>query len=312
MKKISICIPCYNEEGNIIPVYNAVKKEMDQLKNYDYEIIFADNASKDNTPAILRELARSDRKVKIIFNVCNFGPMRSGKNCVNRAKGDAIISLACDMQEPPELIPSFIHCWEGGKKVVLGKKNGSQENKVKFLLRKLFYKIIQLCSNKPQFDGVTGFGIQDKEVRDVVRDLNETDMPFRNIIAELGYEVELIPYIQKKRQKGKSSYNFFRYLDFAINSFVHTTKVPLRLATILGSCIALISFLVGLIYFIYKLLNWDSFQAGMAPILIGIFFLGSVQLLFIGIAGEYIGVILDKVTKRPLVIEKEVINFEKE
>lgn len=309
MKKVSVCIPCYNEEKNIETAYERVKKVLETLDHYEWEIIFEDNASKDDTVSILRKLADSDKRVKVILNTRNFGPYRSAKNCCFSATGDAVICIACDMQDPPELIPEFLKYWEEGYLLVLGQKLSSKESPVKYKLRSLYYKIIKTFSDVPQTEQITGFGIVDRKVYQQVKELDEPEMAFRNLVAELGYEVKKIPYEQEKRKEGKSSYNIWRYLDFAITSLVRTSFVPLRLATLLGVFCSFISFVIGVVYLIYKLIYWDSFMVGMAPLVIGIFFFGSVQLFFIGLLGEYIGMILRKVTKRPIVVEKERINF---
>lgn len=311
MKRISVCIPCFNEQDNIKDVYNRLNKVIDGLvERYEFEIIFSDNASKDDSIPILRELASKDKRVKVILNERNFGPYRSNKNCYFNASGDAIISMPCDLQEPPELIPTFLEYWEQGYKCVWGQKISSNEGKIKYQFRKLYYKILNQLSDVPQMEQVTGFGITDKVVIEMIKKMNDPFMPIRNLVAELGYEVKLIPYAQESRKKGKSSYNIWRYFDFAMSALTRTSKLPLRLATFLGLIISFISFLVAIFYFVLKLIFWDSLVAGMAPLLIAVFFLGGVQLMFIGIIGEYIGVILEKVTVRPLVVEKEKINFD--
>lgn len=310
MKKISICVPCYNEEKNIMDAYGRITNVMKSIDQYDYEIIFSDNASKDNSSEIFCQLAEKDKHVKVIFNLRNYGPMRSAKNACFRATGDAIISIPCDMQEPPEMIPEFIEEWRNGNLIVWGQKTKSKENPIKFFLRSIYYKIIKAFSDVPQYEQTTGFGIVDRSVYEMVKTLNEPDMALRHLIVELGYPVKLIPYTQEQRKKGKSSYNIWRYLDFALNSLIMTSKVPLRLTTISGVFCSAISFLLGIVYLIYKLLYWDNFTVGMAPVVIAVFFLGSVQILTIGMIGEYVGVIFTKVKKRPLVIERECLNFD--
>lgn len=308
-KKISICISCYNEEQNVIPLYHAIREALKETPQYDYEIIFADNGSSDGTQKNLRILASKDYKVKVIINNHNFGAGRSAAHCVERATGDAVIGMAADFQEPPELIPKFIQAWQAGSLVVLGQKKNSEEKGLMKWCRKLYYHIINAMAEFPQYNQVTGFGLQDRSVVDLINSLGDKNVPTRNLLAELGYEVELIPYDQPVRKYGKSSYNFFRYLDYAINSVVRSSRVLLRTATIMGGIASVVSFIIGVVYLIYKLLNWNTFMAGMAPMMIGIFFLGSVQLLFLGVIGEYIGAILNQIVKRPLVVEKETINF---
>lgn len=312
MKKISICIACYNEEKNIENTYHRLTDILSKISNYEYEIIFEDNCSKDSSEKILRELAADDSRVKVIFNNRNFGAMRSAKNVFFSATGDAIISMPCDLQEPPEMIPVFIEEWEKGNSIVWGQKVKSEEGKIKYFCRCIYYKIISKFSDIPQYEQTTGFGIVDKSIMLAIKDMADPEMPTRYLVAELGYPVKLIPYTQQARKEGKSSYNIWKYFDFSINSLVRTSTVPLRITTIIGAMCAVISLIFGIVYLIYKLLNWDAFFVGMAPVVIAVFFLGSVQLLCIGMIGEYIGIILKKITKRPLVTEKERINFDED
>lgn len=311
-KKISILVPCYNESGNVEEMYKSITKVMENIKDYEYEQLYIDNCSTDNTWEILKEIASSDKRVKIIENEKNFGPGRSGSYGMYQTTGDASICLACDFQDPPELIPEFIKKWEEGYKVVWGKKTGSKENKVMFWIRTLYYKIIKALSSTEQYEHVTGFGLYDKEVVTRMKNSEEPSPIFRNLIADYGYRIGFVEYYQPERKKGKSSYNFFTYLDTALESLINTSKVPLKLATFVGALVSGISFIVALVYLIFKLIYWDRFIAGTAPIILGIFFLGGIQLLFLGIIGEYIGEILTRVTKRPLVVEHERINFDEE
>lgn len=307
-KKISIYVPCYNEVGNVKPMADTLTEIMGKL-SYDYEIIFTDNCSTDGTKEILRSLAAQDKHIKVLMNGRNYGTDgRSTRNALKYVSGDAYVNLACDFQEPPELIPEFIKYWEQGYKVICGQKIGSKEGKFKYALRNLYYKIINVFSEIPQYAHLSGIFILDKEV------INEWikadyDIEFRYLLADMGYEVKLIPYEQRERRSGKSSYNIWRYLTFAINSMISTSVAPLRLMTVAGFLMSVVSFVIGIAYLVLKFLLWDNFQAGMAPILIGMFFLGSVQLFFLGIIGEYIGVILRKVTRQPDVILSEKINF---
>ena len=309
MKKISICTACYNEEENIVKFYTKISSVMSQLENYDYEIVFSDNASTDNTQKFLRELASKDKRVKVIFNNRNFGALRSGKNCLFRSTGDAVISIPCDLQEPPSMINEFIEQWEKGFKVVWGQKEKSEENTLMYALRGLYYKILSLFSVIPPYKHVTGFGIVDREVIEHARQMSDNFTGFKTNILEMGYQVKLIPYAQKKRKGGKSSYNFLRYSDLAIRTLVNSSDKPLRMATFLGLISSVVSFIIGMFYLVMKLLYWDNFSAGFAPIVVGLFFLGSIQLLFIGIVGEYVGQILRRITPTPLVIERECLNF---
>lgn len=308
-KHISIMTPCFNEEGNIMNLYQAVKVQFDQLPQYTYEHIFIDNYSTDRSREILKTLAQKDKNVKVILNARNFGPNRSGSYGMLQATGDALICIVCDLQDPPELIPRFLEKWEEGYKVVLGKKIKSKENPLMFRIRKIYYKLMNWLSETPQYEGVTGYGLFDQEVLEMIRWMEDPDPYIRGLIPDLGYKTFLLPYTQNRRESGKSSYNFSKYFDFAITGVTHVSKKPLRIATMCGMIMSGISFVIALIYLILKLAFWNSFSMGTAPILIGIFLLASVQLAFIGVIGEYIGAILTRVTKRPMVVEEERINF---
>lgn len=308
-KHISVMTPCYNEEGNIINLYNAVKAQFNKLPQYSYEHIFIDNYSTDCSRDILRELAQKDKNVKVILNARNFGPNRSGSYGMLQATGDALICIVCDLQDPPELIPQFLEKWEAGYKVVLGQKLKSKESPLMFQVRKLYYKIINWLSETPQYEGVTGYGLFDKEFLNTMRWMDDPDPYIKGLVPDLGYKTYLLKYTQNKREHGKSSYNFSRYFDFAITGVTHVSKKPLRIATLAGLIMSVLSFIIALLYLILKLIFWNSFAMGTAPILIGMFFLASVQLAFIGVIGEYIGAILTRVTKRPMVVEEERINF---
>lgn len=309
MKHISVMTPCYNEEGNVKNIYEAVKMEFEKLPQYTYEHIFIDNYSTDQTRRILRELATQDKNVKVIFNARNFGPNRSGSYGMLQGTGDALICIVCDLQDPPEMIPQFLEKWEEGYKVVLGQKKKSKENILMFQVRKLYYRIMNWLSDTPQYEGVTGYGLFDKEVLETIGWMDDPDPYIRGLVPELGYRTYLLSYIQNKRQFGKSSYNFNKYFDFAITGVTHVSRKPLRIATMLGFIMSGISFFTAFLYLIMKLIWWDRFAMGTAPILIGIFLLASIQLAFIGVIGEYVGAILTRVTKRPMVVEEERINF---
>jgi len=309
MKKISICVACYNEETNVGAMAMAIIQEMEKLPQYDYEVIFVDNNSEDNTQKILREVAENNKKIKVIFNNRNYGPGRSPRNALRHTTGDAIISLPCDFQDPPKLIKTFIRHWEDGYYVVYGQKMGSKEGKIKYFLKSIYYKIIVTFSDIPQYKHVSGISLNDRKVLDQLLSADET-IGFRYLTAELGYEVKLVPYIQEKRRSGKSSYNVSRYFSHAISSLVISSTAPLRVATVLGCITSGISFFMGIIYLVYKLIYWQQFSAGLAPLVIGMFFFVSIQILFIGLLGEYIGAIFKKLTKVPPVIEKELINLD--
>jgi len=311
MKKlISIFTPCYNEEENIEAIYSQVKSVMGELPQYKYEHVFIDNCSKDETVNKLENIAAEDKNVKVIFNARNFGAVRSGYYGLLQCPGDALIGIAADLQDPPAMIKDFIEKWEEGYKVVIGIKKESKENSIMFSIRKLFYKIMFKISETEQINDFTGYGLYDKKFIDTIKGIDDPYPYFRGMVADLGFERYEIPYVQAKRERGKSSYTFYSLYDIAMQGFVNHSKVPLRLASFIGFTVAIINILIALCYFIYKLLYWQNFQLGVAPLVIGIFFFAGVQLFFLGIIGEYIGAIFTQVKKRPLVIEKERINFD--
>jgi polyisoprenyl-phosphate glycosyltransferase len=309
-KKISVLTACYNEEKNVENLYYQVKDVFKQLPQYDYEHIFIDNSSTDKTIEILKSIAELDKNVKIIVNMRNFGHIRSPYYGILQCKGDAVISIVADLQDPPAMILDFVRKWEEGYKIVIGVKIKSRENRMMFFIRKMFYNIIARISETEQIKNFTGFGLYDKQFIDVIRNLEEPYPYFRGLISEFGFSRIEIPYTQPQREKGKTKNNFYSLYDMAMLGFVNHSKVPLRLASFIGFSVAIINILVALGYFIYKLIFWYRFDVGIAPLVIGIFFFGGVQLFFLGIIGEYIGSIFTQVKKRPLVIEKERINFE--
>ncbi|MBO5609520.1 MAG: glycosyltransferase family 2 protein [Eubacterium sp.] len=310
MKKISLFTPCYNERDNLIPLYEKVTEVMKTLPEYDYEYIIIDNCSKDGSQEVLREIAAKDKRVKVIFNLKNFGPSRSGSYGFFQTTGDCSICFAADFQDPPEMIPEFIKKWENGCKVVWGKKTSSDEKKSMFRIRRLYYKMIKKISDNEQYEDVTGFGLYDKEVMDNLRKYSGPTPNFRNMISEFGYEVDFVEYHQPLRRAGKSSYTFFKYLNVAINDIVNTSKLPLRLGTYLGLIVAILSFCVAVFNVVLKIMYWNSYEAGMATLSAGIFFFGAIQIMFIGIVGEYVGEILARMNKRPMVVERERLNFD--
>ena len=311
MKKISIMIPCYNEEENVVPISEAVVRELtDSLPEYDYEILFIDNDSKDNTRPLLREICKNNTKIKAIFNVKNFGQFNSPYYGMLQTTGDCTICMCCDFQDPVEMIPKLIHEWENGYKIVCAIKTTSKENKIMRFLRTCYYKLIRKMSDVEQIEHFTGFGLYDKSFIGVLRNLKDPSPFLRGIVAELGYRRKDIPYEQAKRRAGKTHNNFYTLYDAAMLSFTSYTKIGLRLATFCGIGVGFVSFLVGMVYLILKLIMWDNFPMGMAPVLIGMCFLGSVQLFFIGLLGEYVININTRVMNRPLVIEEERLNFD--
>lgn len=311
-KHISVLTPCFNEQGNVGPLSKAVAKVFEKLPQYTYEHIFIDNDSSDDTVKILKEIAQNDSNVKVILNARNFGHIRSPFYGMLQCKGDAVISLVSDFQDPPELIEDFLKKWEEGYKIVIGIKNKSKENPLMFAVRKFFYNLLSKASEgngESPVKNFTGFGLYDQQFISVLRTLEDPYPYFRGLITELGFNRYEIPYTQPQRASGKTKNNFFTLYDMAMLGFTNHSKLPLRLSAFIGFFSAVISFLVALGYFVYKLIFWDNFQVGMAPLVIGVFFFSSVQLFFIGIIGEYIGAIHTQIRKRPLVIEKERINF---
>jgi len=310
-KFISVVTACYNEEGNIEPLYLCIKKIFSELAIYDYEHVFIDNDSHDRSREILRKIASDDPNVKVIFNTRNFGHIRSPLHAIYQAKGDAIISIVADFQDPPEMIPEFLKKWEEGYKIVIGIKKKSKESLLMFTLRKIFYSVLNKFSEIELVKNFTGFGLYDRSFIDIVREINDPYPYFRGLIPELGLRRHEIEYVQPKRHKGKSNQSFITLYDMAMLGFVNYSKIPLRMASFTGFSIAIVSLLVAIGYFIYKLIFWDQFRLGLAPLIIGLFFFSSVQLIFIGIIGEYVGSIFTQIQHkdRPLVIEKERINF---
>lgn len=313
MKKISIMTACYNEEENVIPLTDAVRKIMaEQLPGYDYEHIFIDNCSEDKTLSLLREICAKDKHVKVIENARNFGHIRSPFHGLLQTTGDCTISMAADFQEPPALIPEFVAKWEEGYKVVCAVKTTSKENRLMFSIRKFYYNIIKKMSEVDSVDNFTGFGLYDKKVIAALRLMEDPYPYFRGLICEIGFKRAIVEFDQPKRERGKTHNNFYTLFDMAMLGITQNSKVPLRLATILGFSFAILSLGIAVLYLILKLIFWYNMPMGMAPLVIGMFFFSSVQLFFIGLLGEYIAQILTKVTNRPRVIEEERINFEEE
>lgn len=309
MKLITVVSPCYNEQENVAILYEQVKQQFELLPNYKYEHIFIDNCSTDNTVNILKEIAEKDKNVKIIINSRNFGHIRSPYYGMLQAKGDAVISLVSDLQDPPELIPELIKKWEEGFKIVCGVKRTSEENFLFFRLRKMYYGLVTKLSEVPLIKNFTGFGLYDQVVIEQLREVKDNYPYFRGLICEIGFEKALIEYNQPVRKRGITKNNFFTLYDIAMLGITSHSKLPLRLATMFGFITAFLSLIAAIIYLILKIINWYSMPMGQAPLVIGVFFFASVQLIFIGIIGEYIGNIHTHVMNRPLVVEKERINF---
>jgi glycosyltransferase involved in cell wall biosynthesis len=309
-KLISIVTPCYNEEENVEDLHIQITQIMSELSGYEFEHIYIDNASTDRTVPILRRLAAADKRVKVIINARNFGHIRSPFYGLMQAHGDAVIGMASDLQDPPQLIKEFIKKWEEGYKVVMGVKSRSKETWFIFALRTIYYRILGKLSDIRLVENFTGFGLYDRQIVEVLRRIDDPYPYFRGLIADIGFEAAKIKFIQPKRKRGITKNNFYTLFDMAMLGLANNTKVPLRLAIMFGFLVASISFAVGLFYLLYKLFNWQSFEVGLAPLVVGLSFLGGVQLIFLGIIGEYVGAIYTQVLHRPLVIEKERINFD--
>jgi glycosyltransferase involved in cell wall biosynthesis len=311
-KLLSVVSGCYNEEENVRECYEQVKKVFQEIGRYRYEHIFIDNASKDGTVAILREIAAKDKNVKVIVNARNFGHIRSPYHALVQARGDAVISVVSDLQDPPELIKEFVKKWEEGFLVVIAIKQESEESPLFFAIRKLYYEIVSGLAEIELNKNATGFGLYDRRFVDILAEMDDPYPYFRGLVSEIGFPVAKIPYHQPMRKRGITSNNFYRLYDMAMLGITNHSKVPLRLATMVGFAVSFLSLLVALAYLVFKLLYWNRFSLGLAPLEIGLFFFGSVQLFFIGILGEYIGAIHTQVQKRPHVVELERINFETE
>ena len=307
---ISFMIPCYNEKENVVPMSEAIVNLMQtDLSDYDYELLFIDNCSTDGTRDLLRQICAGNKKIKAIFNAKNFGQFNSPYHAMCQTVGDCTVTLCCDFQDPVEVIPQFVHEWENGYKIVCGIKATSKENKIMRFLRTCYYKLIRKMSDVEQIEHFTGFGLYDKSFIEVLKTLDDPTPFMRGIVAELGYRRKDVPYEQQRRAAGKTHNNFFTLYDAAMLSFTTYTKMGLRLATIMGFIMSVLSLIVALVYLIMKLIWWDRFVAGMTPILLMVTVLGSMQLFFIGFLGEYVLNINKRVMHRPLVIEEERINF---
>ena len=310
-KLLSIMIPTYNEEENARPIYEAVRDEIrNNLPEYDYEILFIDNKSQDRTRNIIKEICAADKKVKAIFNTKNFGQFNSPYYGMIHTSGDCTITICADFQDPVELIPTFVHEWEKGYKIVIGRKTRSEENKLLYFLRGCYYKLIRKMSSVEMIEQFTGFGLYDKSFIQTLRDLKDPTPFIRGIVAELGPERKEIEYTQPQRRAGKTHNNWYSLFDAAMLSFTSYTKVGMRVAEFVGFAIAALSFLVGIIYLLAKLVNWYGFTAGYAPTMIALFFMGGVQLAFMGFLAEHIMAMNTRIMNRPLVVEEERLNFD--
>lgn len=309
VKLISVVAGCLNEAENIREFVTRVKAAFDQLPQYSFEIILIDNASTDGTRDIIRELAAAEPRLKAIFNARNFGHIRSPYHALLQANGDAVIGMASDLQDPPELIPEFVRKWEEGFKAVVGVKNQSEETPLFFMLRRFYYRFVHRLAETEIIQNFTGFGLYDRAIIQYLRDLGDPYPYFRGLISEIGLPTTYVEFVQPTRKRGFTKNNFYTLYDLAMLGITNHSKLPLRIATMAGFGLAIVNFAVAMGYFVYKLLFWNHFTVGIAPLVIGVFFLFSVQLVFIGILGEYIGAIHTQVLRRPHVVELERINF---
>jgi len=309
-KLISIVTQTYNEEDNVRDMYNYIKLIIGDLNKYNYEHIFIDNSSTDNTINILREIANKDKNVKVIINSRNFGHINSPHFAILESKGDAVINLACDFQEPPKLIPTFLEEWEKGFKIVVGVKERIKKKfSFNFNIRDRYYDFVNKISNVSLIKNYSGFGLYDKEIIKILRKINDPNPYFRGLISEIGFDIKKIYYKHKPRDKGKTKNNLYTLYDLAMLGIINHSKIPLRITTLIGFVFSIINILIGSIYLIYKLIFWNSFDLGIAPLVIGMFLSFSIILFFLGIIGEYIGAMYTQILNRPLVIVKERINF---
>lgn len=310
-KKISVMVPCFNEEENVLEISKALVEQLDRLKKYDYEIMFIDNCSTDKTRELIRSICKKNKKIKAIFNAANFGQFNSPYYGICQLNGDCVIPICCDFQDPIELIPELIKYWEEGYKVVCGVKTSSKENRIIYFLRSIYYKLIKMFSSANQIEHFTGFGLYDKNFVNILRQLKDPTPFLRGIVAEYGGNIKFVEYQQAKRKAGKTHNNFYTLYDAAMLSFTSYTKIGMRLAVFAGAILSCISMIAAIVYLIMKLIYWDRFVAGQAPTMIIVSVMCSLVLLFLGILGEYVLTINQRVINRPLVVEEERINFDK-
>ena len=308
-KLVSIMVPCYNEEENVVPIAQAIVAQMEALPQYDYELLFIDNCSTDGTRALIRGLCRENPRIRAIFNVKNFGQFNSPYYGLCQTSGDCTISICADFQDPVEMIPEFLSYWEEGYQIVCGVKTHSMENKLMYKLRGVYYKLIRKFSDVDQIEQFTGFGLYDKSFIQVLRDLDDPTPFIRGIMAELGGKRKEVPYTQPNRRAGKTHNNWYTLYDAAMLSITSYTKAGMRIAVFAGAILSVICIIIGIVYLIMKLLYWDRFDAGQAPLIIVTSLMCSILLAFMGFLGEYIAAINQRMMHRPLVVEEERLNF---
>lgn len=311
MKKISVIVPCFNEEKSVHKMSKIIKDMFEnKLKQYDYELIFIDDYSSDNTRVELEKICKENKKIKAIFNAKNFGFNRNVFYSLTEGTGDAVFLVFGDLQDPPELLVDFIEKWEQGYKVILGQKLESKENKFVYLLRSIFYKMMDKMSQIKQIQHFNGFGLYDRDFIKVIKKIDDPQPYLKGIVGEFGMKQSIINYTQLESARGKSNFNFFKYYDVVMLAVTSYTKILMRIATFIGGFVGFLSVLVAIFILINKLLNWDNYPVGIAALTVGVFFIGAVQLFFIGILGEYILSINTRTLKRPLVVAEKKINFE--
>lgn len=313
MKTITIVIPTYNEEKNIQNAYDRVCRLFEnELLTYNMQILFIDNASVDSSRLIIEELCKKDSRVQAIFNATNFGFSRSTYYGLSQAEGDCAVMLYADMQDPPEVIPQFVEEWENGYKVVTGIKTQSKENPFMYAIRGVYYKILDKISESEHIRQFDGFGLYDASFIKLLRKMKDPMPYLRGIVAEYGSRRTEVQYTQEKRKSGKTSFNFARYYDVAMLGITSSTKAIMRMATFLGIIMAGICFLIALVTIIMKLINWNYYDVGTAAIIVGIFFVGAVQIFFLGFLGEYILNINIRVMQHPIVVEEKRMNMKRD
>lgn len=313
MKKISVVVPCYNEEKSVHKIHKIITDLFkNELKNYDYELIFNDDYSTDNTRQELEQICAGDNKVKAVLNAKNFGFSRNVFYSLTQASGDAVFMFFGDLQDPPELLPDFVKKWEDGYKVIIGQKKDSDENKFTFFLRTIFYKIIDKYSQIPQIQHFNGYGLYDKSFIETIKQIEDPLPYLKGIVGEFAFDLAIVKYHQNKSERGVSNFNFLKYYDVAMLAITSYTKAFMRIATFIGIFLGSISIIFSIFIFISKLLNWDVYPYGLSALLVGIFFIGGVQMFFLGMLGEYVLTINSRLIKKPLVVTSKKINFDKD